>query len=160
MKMIRNTAWTTKKWHYKNHFNGLEWLSQSPDLEHIRRELKPTVSQQPPLSGQELYGVGQNLCCSVCEYGQDLKEMSRFCFLIQTCMYQIMNPILISFKYFFFFAKKKMLIHRLKILILSQLRCTYIKNYRPFCVRKPAKLAVYRGLFSLLYIWVAKSRNH
>ncbi len=83
----KHTARATEEWLRKKHFKVLEWPSQSPDLNLIKKSMEgaetlcyPATVPKPERSGKDLYGgVGQNPSCSVCKPGQELQETTDLC---------------------------------------------------------------------------------
>ena len=143
----KHTARATKEWLRKKHFKVLEWPSQSPDLnpiENLWRELKVRIAQQQPRNLKDLEvcmeewakipaAVCANLVKNYRKRMISVIAKKRFLHQILSCAF-LMYQILMSCN--------KMQMNYLKIIQcdfldfcfrfrLSQLKCTYDKNYRP-----------------------------
>ena len=102
---------------------------------------KKTISNTLCRQGEGLYGgVGQNPCCSVCKPDQELQETYYLCNCKHRFVYQILSSAFLMYQ--ILMSCNKMQIKYLKIIQcdfldfcfrfrLSQLKCTYDKNYRP-----------------------------
>ena len=109
-------------------------------LEGAESPYCPATAPEPEGSGEGLYGgVGQNPCCSVCKPGQELQEAYDLCNCNQRFLYQILCTAFLMYQ--ILMSCNKMQMNYLKIIRdfldfcfrfrLSQLKCTYDKNYRP-----------------------------